>query len=121
MQLPISPSTWNFDLDKYVNPWLPPVPWKYVPRPIAHFFGHRIKHQKSLGNIVIIFWSFIGVFCSLVIIEAVGRQIHSFRDHQAPIIIGSFVRSSATTIRTFLPDVFVHTLFVLIPGLSDYL
>ena len=91
MPIAISPTTWNFNIDHYVNPWLPPVPWKYVPRPVAHFFGHREKHQKSLGNIVIIFWSFIGVFCSLIIIEAVGRQIASFRDHQAPIIIGSFV------------------------------
>lgn len=87
-----SPSSWNFNIDNYVNPFLPPAPWKYIPRPISRFFGHRDKPQRSIGNIVIIYWAFIGVFFSLLLIEAVGHYIPPFKDHEAPIIVGSFVR-----------------------------
>jgi len=43
-----------------------------------------------LGNIAIIFWAFIGVFCSITLIEVIGHQVPSFRDHGAPAIVGSF-------------------------------
>lgn len=89
--MPFKPSEWNFSIDRYLNPWIPKAPWRYLPSPISHFLGHRSKPQRYLGNVAIIFWAFIGVFSGLTIIEVVSRQIPSFRDHGAPIIIGSFV------------------------------
>ncbi|KAI1207252.1 HPP family-domain-containing protein [Annulohypoxylon truncatum] len=88
--MPLRPSQWNFEIDDYLNPWLPAAPWKHVPYPIAHFLGHRPGPQRPLGNIAMIFWALIGVFCSLIIIEFAGRAIPSFEAHGAPIIIGSF-------------------------------
>ncbi|KAK6951380.1 hypothetical protein Daesc_007915 [Daldinia eschscholtzii] len=89
--MPLQPSKWHFEIDKYLNPWIPAAPWNYLPYPIAHFLGHRQEHhQQPLGNIAMVFWAFIGVFCSLTIIEAVGHAIPSFEEHGAPIIIGSF-------------------------------
>ncbi|KAI1090016.1 HPP family-domain-containing protein [Rostrohypoxylon terebratum] len=88
--MPFCPSTWNFEIDDYLNPWLPAAPWKRVPYPIAYFLGYRPVPQKPLGNIAMIFWAFIGVLCSLIVIEFAGRAIPSFEGHGAPIIIGSF-------------------------------
>ncbi|KAI1105078.1 HPP family protein [Jackrogersella minutella] len=88
--MPLQLSKWHFDIDDYINPWLPAVPWNRIPYPIARFLGHREDHQHPLGNIVMIFWAFIGVFCSLNIVMFVSRAIPSFEDHGAPIIIGSF-------------------------------
>ncbi|KAI1389471.1 HPP family-domain-containing protein [Hypoxylon trugodes] len=88
--MPFHPSKWHFEIDDYLNPWLPAAPWKHIPYPVARFLGHRPEHQRPLGNIAMIFWAFIGVFCSITIIEAVGRAVPSFREHGAPIIIGSF-------------------------------
>ncbi|KAI1759648.1 HPP family-domain-containing protein [Hypoxylon sp. FL1150] len=88
--MPFNPSKWHFDIDEYLNPWIPPAPWKYVPYPIAHFFGYRPNHPRPLGNIAIIFWAFIGILSSLTIIELVGRAIPSFEEHGTPMIIGSF-------------------------------
>ncbi|KAI1481098.1 hypothetical protein K445DRAFT_333784 [Daldinia sp. EC12] len=89
--MPLQPSKWHFEIDKYLNPWIPAAPWNYLPYPVAHFLGHRQEHhQRPLGNIAMVFWAFIGVFCSLTIIEAVGHAIPSFEEHGAPIIIGSF-------------------------------
>ncbi|KAI0881781.1 HPP family-domain-containing protein [Annulohypoxylon maeteangense] len=89
-QMPFCPSKWNFEIDDYLNPWLPAAPWKHIPYPIAHFLGYRPVPQRPLGNIAMTFWAFIGVFCSLTIIEFAGRAIPSFEMHGAPIIIGSF-------------------------------
>ncbi len=47
--------------------------------------------KNSLGNIPIIFYAFIGVFCSITLIEAVTRHVPLFQDKGAPIIIASFV------------------------------
>ncbi|KAI1800245.1 HPP family protein [Daldinia bambusicola] len=89
--MPLQLSKWHFEIDKYLNPWIPAAPWSHVPYPVAHFLGHRPeRHQRPLGNIVMIFWAFIGVFCSLLTIEAVSHAIPSFEEHGAPIIIGSF-------------------------------
>ena len=84
--------TWHFDIDRYLNRFIPPVPIHRLPRPISHFLGYRTGPQRPVGNIAIIFWAFIGVFCCIALIIAVGEQIPSFKDHGAPTIIGSFVR-----------------------------
>ncbi|KAI1662752.1 HPP family protein [Daldinia decipiens] len=88
--MPLQPTKWHFEIDQYLNPWIPAAPWKHLPYPVAHFLGHRSEHQRPLGNIAMTFWAFIGVFCSLTIIEAVGHAIPSFEEHGAPMIIGSF-------------------------------
>ncbi|KAL7623361.1 hypothetical protein AAE478_007042 [Parahypoxylon ruwenzoriense] len=93
--MPFNPSKWHFEIDDYLNPWIPAAPWKHLPSPIARFMGHRPEHQPPLGNIAMVFWAFIGVLCSLIIIQAVSHAIPSFEERGAPIIIASLV-SSAT-------------------------
>lgn len=86
-------SKWHLDIDRYLNPILPRPPWHWLPYPVSHFLGHRTtaRTSSSLGNIPIIFWAAIGIFCGLTLVEVVGHQIPAFRDHGAPLIIGSFV------------------------------
>ncbi|KAH8647315.1 HPP family-domain-containing protein [Xylariales sp. PMI_506] len=89
-------SKWHFNVDRYLNPWLPRPPWRYLPSVVTHFLGHRPSSKghgsstRPMGNLVIIFWAFIGIFCGLAIIEVVGHAIPSFQERDAPIIIGSF-------------------------------
>ncbi|KAK8035463.1 hpp family protein [Apiospora rasikravindrae] len=85
-----SPSKWHFDVDAYLNPYLPSPPWKRLPRFATHFVGYRPRPQQPIGNLVMIAWAFVGIFASLSIIEVVGRHIDSFRSGGAPLIIGSF-------------------------------
>ncbi|KAI1142611.1 HPP family-domain-containing protein [Hypoxylon sp. FL0543] len=88
--MPFQPSKWHFEIDQYLNPWLPAAPWKRVPYPVAHFLGHRPQPQRPLGNVAMVFWAFIGVFCAITIIEVLSHAIPSFQAHGSPIIIGSF-------------------------------
>lgn len=94
-----NPRNWDFDIDRFLNPFVPPPPWKYLPYPISHFFGYRKSKPQNVGNLVSIFWACVGVFCGVAVVSIVSRQIPSFRDHGAPIIVGSFVSISPLSSR----------------------
>ena len=87
----LSVRKWHFELDDWLR--VPPPPWAYVPYPIAHFLGYRShdKPQKPVGNVLSVFWAFIGVWCGVSVVEAVNMHMPSFQAHGAPLIVGSFV------------------------------
>ncbi|KAE8356152.1 HPP family protein [Aspergillus coremiiformis] len=80
----------HVDIDLFLNPLIPSPPWRWLPRPISHFLGYRDKPPKALGNLVIAFWSLVGVFCGVLIVAEVSLHIPSFQSHQAPVIVASF-------------------------------
>ncbi|OOF92120.1 hypothetical protein ASPCADRAFT_210532 [Aspergillus carbonarius ITEM 5010] len=81
----------HVDIDAHINPYLPPPPWRRLPRPISRFFGYReIIPPKPLGNLVVAFWALIGVFCGVLIVAEVSEHVPSFQAHHAPIIVASF-------------------------------
>ena len=83
--------TLHIDIDDYLNPYLPAPPWPRLPRFVAHFMGHREGPQKPIGNVLVACWAFVGVFSGLAMIEGVGMNIPSFQEHNAPLIVASFV------------------------------
>lgn len=93
-----NPATWTFDIDRYLNPFIPHPPWRWIPYPIAYFLGHRKHPQKSVGNLVIIFWALIGIFVGLLVIALVTKHVPVFQNHDAPIIVASFVSVLSRTI-----------------------
>ncbi|KAF3358597.1 hypothetical protein VdG1_00157 [Verticillium dahliae VDG1] len=86
----IQPSQWNFDIDRFINPFVPHPPWRHLPTPVSRFFGYRKTKPDNTGNLVLILWAFIGIFCGIAVIELVSDHVPSFRHHGAPIIVGSF-------------------------------
>src|SRR5947207_6957973 len=82
---------WEVDIDRFLNRYVPYPRWHLLPRPVAHFLGHREDLPARMGNVLTIFWSFVGVFSGLSIISVVSMHIPSFRDRDAPVIVGSFV------------------------------
>ncbi|POR38517.1 Transmembrane protein [Tolypocladium paradoxum] len=82
--------TWNFNIDRFLNPFVPPPPWRFLPYPVARFFGYRKTKPQETGNLMPVFWAFIGIFCAILLIEAVSKRVPSFESHGAPIIVGSF-------------------------------
>jgi hypothetical protein len=98
------PSSWNFDIDRWLNRCIPPPPWKHLPYCISRFCGYRETPPKDLGNILITFWAFIGVFCGISIVEVVSLHIPSFGDHGAPIISPCFVSDSHLQLDAYLPE-----------------
>lgn len=89
---------WHFDIDRHLNPWIPPPPWRYLPYPVARFLGFRRRkpqqqqQQQQTGNLVAMFWAFIGIMAAILVIQAVSQRVPSFEARGAPMIVGSFVR-----------------------------
>jgi len=82
-------SEWHFDIDRYLDPFIPPNRISRLPRPISHFLGHRTTASEPLGNIVIACWAFLGGFISIAVLSAI--YMSSFvTSHHGPIIIGSY-------------------------------
>lgn len=94
MRLP-NPSTWHFDIDESLNRIVPAPPWRYLPYPVAHFLGYRKGKLPEIGNIVMIFWAAIGIFCSIILIELASRRIPAMEQNNT-LIVASFVSSSGT-------------------------
>jgi hypothetical protein len=88
----LRPSTWHFNIDRYINPFVPAPRWHLVPKPVARILGYREESPKPLGNIPIAFWSLIGAFCGVALVASVSKRVPSFEARGAPDIIGSFVR-----------------------------
>lgn len=83
-------SLWQFDIDRYLNPFIPAPRWQWVSRPVAHFMGYRAEPPKQLGNVIIAFWSLIGAFCGVALVASVSQNVPSFKTRDAPAILGSF-------------------------------
>ena len=82
----------DFDIDKYINPFIPPSQLHRLPKPISRFLGHRAERRQSTGSIVSWAWSFVGAFSGIALIAGVFKSSASIESHAPPIIVGSFVR-----------------------------
>jgi hypothetical protein len=82
---------WNFDIDNWLNPLVPSPPWQRLPYPISRSLGYRKQPLKPIGNLIITAWAFVGIFLGIIVIEVVTKHVPVFQQHQAPIIIASFV------------------------------
>lgn len=89
--------SWSFDIDRHLNPFIPAPPWHQLPTFVSRWFGYRKDKPVATGNLMPIFWAFIGIFFSVATIEAVSGHIPSFHDHGAPLIVGSFVSTPPST------------------------
>ena len=81
----------NFDIDHYLNRFIPPSRIDVLPTPIARYLGHRRQDEgKPIGNVLAWFWAAVGAFCGILLVEAVF-DTPLLRGNGAPIIIGSLV------------------------------
>ncbi|KAF3482481.1 HPP family protein [Arthroderma uncinatum] len=80
----------EIDIDIFLNRYIPHPRWHRYPYPVAHFLGHRLEPTEKLGTLVVIFWTFIGVFCGLLTLTAATTHIPFFREHGAPLVVGSY-------------------------------
>lgn len=86
------PFRWHLDIDRHLNPILPPSILPRLPHPVAHFLGYRShpSAQGALGNVAVVFWACIGIFSSLAVIGAATQHVPAFQSWGVPTIIGSF-------------------------------
>ncbi|EXJ88596.1 hypothetical protein A1O1_05526 [Capronia coronata CBS 617.96] len=97
-----SKPTLPFDIDNYLNPYVPRNPLYLLPAWISYWFGYRPPLKDAGGPSdrrcrhhyfqTITVWCsvFVGAFCGLAIIENVFLALPPLSGHEVPIIIASF-------------------------------
>ena len=58
---------------------------------IRHWLGYRSSPPVKPPEYIVYFWSFVGSFCGLSILQAVFGQAQYFIDRHVPSIIASYV------------------------------
>lgn len=87
-------TSWNVDLDRYINRVIPPSPLRKLPTPIARYLGHRKEQTQDVGNVLGAFWSCLGAFCGLAVVAAVFNNTESIQMRHPPALIASFGASA---------------------------
>lgn len=85
-------TTADVNIDKNINPYLPPNRIYRLPGPVAYILGHRDKPRKEIGNVLVAFWALVGAFVGVVAMSG-AFMIPSIRAYNPPILIASFVRT----------------------------
>ncbi|PGG99572.1 hypothetical protein GX51_06221 [Blastomyces parvus] len=81
---------YDLDIDRLLNRYVPYPRWHLIPRPVAHFLGHRTQPPKKPGNVLVMLWSVVGVFCGLAIVAAVTKNVSRFQEYGPFTMISSF-------------------------------
>lgn len=94
-----------FDIDNYLNPFIPRNPLYLLPAWASHWFGYRPPHTSSttylfsihlvtskyhLHTLLLYFSVLVGCFCGVAIIENVLLALPPLSGHTVPIAIASF-------------------------------
>lgn len=90
----------NFDIDRYLNPWIPPNPLGHLPSPISRFFGYRREPYKEPPTVVTWMFTFIGAFTGILIVGALYSFAPGIENHHPPVIIASLGASAVLDYNT---------------------
>lgn len=85
----------QFNLDKFTDPYLPRSIVPKLPHPIGRFLGQHHKYTKRPKDDYIL-WAdvIIGTFCGLLTVEGIFKHSGVFQRHHAPILIASYGASA---------------------------
>jgi len=81
----------HFDIDRYLNRYVPPSQLHRLPAPISRWLGYRKKPSPEVGNILVSFWAFVGTVAGLLVVGAVLRYGPLVARYHPPILIASLV------------------------------
>ncbi|CZR50800.1 related to HPP family protein [Phialocephala subalpina] len=78
----------DFDVDRYINHFVPRSRIYMLPKPISWFLGYRAERNRPIGSVLVWWWAFFGAFCSILVIEAVF-QTERLKMEKTPLVIAS--------------------------------
>lgn len=90
MVMPNNRLALDFNIDDYLNRFIPASRLHILPKYVSWFFGYRREPRAPVGALVIWFWAFVGAFCGIAIVEGVYSTAF-FKEHGTPLVIASFV------------------------------
>lgn len=64
----------------------------HLPPALSRWLGYRASPLRPLPNYIVYFWSFIGAFGGIALVQAVFMQAQYFVRRGAPSVVSSYVR-----------------------------
>ncbi|EAW07099.1 HPP family protein [Aspergillus clavatus NRRL 1] len=99
MKLPTAQQV-HFDIDGYLNRYIPRSQLYRLPRPISRFLGYRASPQQEVGNVLVCVWAFIGAFAGLLLVMGVFKSSEMIQRHHPPIVIASLAATAILDYQT---------------------
>lgn len=84
----------DFDMDRYVNPWIPHNRVSYLPAPISRFLGYRKDAYKEPPVLVQWFSAFVGAFIGILLVGVIFKYAPGVANHHPPVIVASLGASA---------------------------
>lgn len=84
----------DFDLDNYVNPWLPHNRVDRLPTPISRVLGYRKGTFKEPPALVQWLSAFVGAFIGILLVGAIFKYAPGISNHNPPVIVASLGASA---------------------------
>lgn len=81
----------DFDIDEHLNRVIPAQFLHRLPRWLSWELGYRAETPKRVPTVFVWFWTFIGAFCGVSVVQAVFERSQYFLDRHVVNIVGSFV------------------------------
>ncbi|KAL0262110.1 hypothetical protein SLS55_003547 [Diplodia seriata] len=88
MKLPAAKDV-HFDIDQYLNRFVPRNRINRLPKPLSRFLGYREKPAPPIGNIIQATWALVGAFCGLTVVTAVYKFGPGIAKYNPPVIVAS--------------------------------
>lgn len=90
----------NLDVDRYLNPWIPPNRLSLLPAPISRFLGYRKDPYKEPPTIITWIFTFIGAFTGILLVGAIYSFAPGVATHGPPVIVASLGASAVLDYNT---------------------
>lgn len=111
----------NFDIDTYLDPYIPPSQLKRLPKPIAHFLGHREHPPSEPPNLIAWPLTFMATVAGLCLVGGVYNYAPAVARWNPPVLVASLGASAVldyNSIRSPLAQprntVFGHTISAIV-------
>ncbi|CZT21225.1 related to HPP family protein [Ramularia collo-cygni] len=84
----------NWNIDTFLNPYIPPNPLSHLPTPISHFLGYRSHPPKEAPSIIQWPVTFLATVAALCLVSGIGNYGPEILKYHPPVIIASLGASA---------------------------
>lgn len=90
----------NFDIDTYLNPIVPPSQLFRLPKPIAHFLGHRTHTPSEPPHLISYILAYFSTVAGLCLVAGVYNYSPGISKWNPPPLVASFGASAVLDYNT---------------------
>lgn len=93
----LSPRSWHFDIDGYLDPIVPASPLHKLPTAFSWWLGYRDRPHEDVGNVLAAFWAALGAFAGLGVVAGVFWGVEGVRERygeRGGVLVASFGASA---------------------------